>query len=503
MAVNIDRIIQINDQVIAPVASGLSQTMLLLTSNGRIPSTMPAITFENSNEVALFFGMDSDELKISKVYFKSFDRSDKKPNFISFGKLMNVDGYSWFAGNIPSSIEDFKAVSNGSFNINSINNLGEPTEYALTELDFSNNNSYSEIANSITQAMKIMKIENTTMIYDSSINRFVIENSTTGLNSKIISVTAGTEGTDISKMIAMLASDNPVISNGYIANTGYQNMDYILSYFKNFVSFSVVVNTDLNFQESLALWTNDASTRFVYFPYTTDSRALTNGDQTQIGFLTKSYSGVAPIFGTNIYAGLFGGIGASIDYDSIDGVITFALKKQSGLKTVIDNSRDYDNVIANGYNVYAIFGNVDSEFKFTQQGKINGSYIWIDAFYNQIWLRDQLTNSLASLLQNNKRIPYSAQGFQIVQTTIENQLSKGLNNGVIESRLPLDQDVIDKINIDAGRIITPILFENGYYVLINEFTQTQRTSRKLPRVDIWYTYAGAVQSMEIDLAQIQ
>ncbi|MGL4898012.1 MAG: DUF3383 family protein [Cetobacterium sp.] len=503
MAVNINKIIQVNDKVIAPQQTGLSLTMLWLTSNGRIPSSYPAINFDSLDLVESFFGMNSDEYNIAKVYFKGFDGSQKKPSFITFAKLMNEDGNGWLAGNVPATIEQFQAVTSGTFNITVLDISGSSIEHDIVNINLSGKNSYSEIAAAISLDMVNSGLHEYDVVYDSSIQRFVLQGLGTGENSKIVSVNIATTGTDLAPMLAMLPTDNPIKSDGYIAKNGTENMELIESYFKDFVSFSVVQSTVLDFQVSLATWCSSKGTRFVYIPYTTDVRVLSPNDSTQIAYLCSDLSGIAPIYGTSLIASFFGSIGACIDYEQNNGVITFALKKQSGLKTVIDNTIEYDNILNNGYNTYAIFGNVSSEYKFTQPGKITGNYLWIDAYYNQVWLKDMMVNKIAVLMQNNKRIPFSQQGFQIVQATIENVLDLGLNNGCIESQIQLDQDVIDQINQEAGRVISTVLFSKGYFISIKEPTQVLRTSRQLPQCDVWYTYSGAIHYIELDLIQIQ
>lgn len=504
MSIDLNKtLIKINDKVISNSITELSLSLLVLTDKGRIPSTMPYIVFQTLSEVGDFFGILSDEYNGAKIYFNGFKNSDIYPKEIIFGKLMNTAATAWYMGNMPATIDELKAVTDGSLNITATVEAGTSTVYTISGVDLSSANSYSDIASTISAAITTAGASQLSMIFDGTYNRFILNNSISGEKSKIIQVTNGTSGTNLSIMLGLDITLNPIINNGYEAMSGADNIANIVSYYKNFISVAIAKSVDADFQVSLATQLQTYGTRYVFIPYTNNINCLSPNDMTQIAYLCKDIPGVIPTYGLFDHACFIGGIGASIDYSAENSTITWAYKSTDNLPSVVNNEKDYNTLIKNGYNVYAIFGSVTNEYQFLQEGVITGNYKYIDSYYNQVWLKSLLTDKLALMFQDNKRLPYTDIGLTIIESVITNTMQTGLNNGVIDIGVTLDQDTQDQINRDAGRIITPTLYEKGFFVLVLQPSQNNRINRESPIMDVWYTTGGSVQKTSLDLSQIQ
>ena len=117
------------------------------------------------------------------------------------------------------------------------------------------------------------EVGNTTVAYSSLTKGFIITNGVTGEASTIEFAVAGEEGTDVSAMLGLRATQGGVISNGSDALTPAAIMTSIINQTKNWVSFTSV--TAMTSDEILAYsaWNNSQNVSFLFSAYVEESSA--------------------------------------------------------------------------------------------------------------------------------------------------------------------------------------------------------------------------------------
>jgi hypothetical protein len=127
-------------------------------------------------------------------------------------------------------------------------------------------------------------------------------------------------------------------------------------------------------------------------------------------------------------------IEAATNYDSINSVQNYEFQQVAGLTaSVSDDStaNAYDSV---NVNYYGMTQQAGQQIAFYQQGKLQGiapNIIDMNAYVNEIWLKDAASAAIMSLLLSVNQIPANAQGRNQVLAVLQGVINQALNNGTI------------------------------------------------------------------------
>ena len=152
------------------------------------------------------------------------------------------------------------------------------------------------------------------------------------------------------------------------------------------------------------------------------------------------------------------------------GSITFAYKSLSGITSASLSTTQITNLDTKNYNYFtSIAGN-----SVTFNGKMaDGGFI--DLIRDSDWLVSSIQDAVLFQLINLDKIPYTEDGANIIQSSLNGVLETAVRNGVIDDGYTVRRDRIADI------------------------PQNDRANRKFPQVDVSGRFTGAVHSASFSL----
>lgn len=489
MTIPVSSIVNVNPGVVGAGGNPLSLNGVILTKSTLLVTHTPQ-SFESADSVRAFFGPASEEYALAQVYFLGYDNSTIKPGTLIFAPYAETARPAWLrSGSLAGmTLAQLKAIPAGTLTItvdgveavSASINLGAATSFI---------DAASIIGAAFTPALPCT--------WNPVNSTFTISSGTTGYTSTITFAT----GT-IADALKFTSSTGAVISQGDDADTPTEAMDYVKAYTQNWVSFTTMWEPTIADKEAFAAWANAQNQRYVYVCWDTDAQAAVQGSTTCFGAIAKSmaYEGVICVYDTVQLATFVLGAIASIDFTRTNGRITAAFKSQSGFEPTVTDAQIAANLLENGYSFYGSYATANSDFNFLYDGNMPGKFKWLDSFVNQVFLNSQLQLSLISLLTNINSVPYNEAGYSLIRAALTGPVNSALNAGVIRVGVTLSPSQKAQINQAAGRDVTAILEQQGYYLQVLDPGAQARGLRQSPICNLWYTDGGAVQ--KISLASI-
>lgn len=521
MAIDLSRIISVNGSVIG---SPINQAQLInnaLTENILIPAddTQRTMQFNSVSAVGAYFGVTSDEYLYATKYFNGYDGALFRPKSIIFSRYVQsaTPAYIFSKSLIPATT--IAAVIADAAPTFSININGTAYAPVLAQSDFAAVLSLADIANVLQTKLDAVLASITCTIIGN--NQFCL---TAPSGSNLITYAIGS----LADNIGLSQTTAPTLSQGSTGGNAAYNMELIINSNPNFASLSYVtrltndtllsgypVTVDLTSwiatiqNNYVGLWW-EGGTEAENITSTTNMRAIlvAAGYGSTVANKTKyntgifvSYNGLTntnPVTTNEIgvYSAFNAGMAASINYNRQNAKINFANQAQSGLPVCVTNTTDYDNLIAQSYNVYGQFAGRSNSYNLTQNGALGGVYLWIDNIFDAIWFNDLIQNKLAVLI-SRVRLAYNEIGKTYVRATITNAVQQALNAGVIETGNPFTAEQATEITALVGIDVTDILTNNGYYIYFPAVTPQQRINREPLNVYLLYTNGGCVNAINV------
>ena len=347
--------------------------------------------------------------------------------------------------------------------------------------------------------------------YDSVSGGFVIISGTTGASSTITFATGA-----VSSSLYLTQASGAVTSQGSAAYTPSAAMDSVIALTTDWVSFTTLFDPDGGSGNTIklefALWTSQQNDRYLYVPYDTDiTPTETVPDTTSMGYILNelAYSGTAVVYEPSplhLPAFIMGCI-ASIDFTRKNGRITLAYKSQGGITPSVTSLVVAQNLKANYYNFYGIWGTATQQFQGLAPGSVSGPFDWIDTYVNQIWMNANFQAALMNLLFNVNSVPYDAAGRATIEAALAapndptgitpSPIADAINFGSIVPGVPLSSSQISAVNTAAGANIAGALQTIGWYLQIQPASPSSRLARSTPPMTLWYCDGGSVQQLNL------
>lgn len=482
------QLVSVQPGVVGTGGSPLSLNTVLLTQDTSIPigTVQP---FPTALSVAQWFGATSPEATLANVYFLGFDNSNIKPGALYLAQYPVTPVAAYLRGGslAAMTLTQLKALSgvltvtvDGTVKTSSNINLSAATSFS---------NAATIIAAGFTGGPAVT--------FDALRQAFVLTSGTTGAGSTM-TVASGTLGAGL----MLTTATGAVTSQGAIASVPATFMNNVTLQTQNWACFMTVWEPLIADKLNFAIWTNAQNQRYTYVCWDSDVTALQSGNTTSFGpqCLAANYDGIVPVFPSADKAAFICGTAASIDFNQLNGRITFAFKGQSGLLPDITDATSATNLIANGYNFYGSYATANQAFTELQPGSTPGKWKWIDAYINQIYLNSQFQLALMTLLQNTKSLPYNTLGYTMIKAACQDPINQGLNFGSIRAGVPLSVQQAASVNMAAGVPINQTITTQGYYLQVLPATAQVRGLRQSPPCTFWYTDGGSIQ--KINLASI-
>lgn len=163
-------------------------------------------------------------------------------------------------------------------------------------------------------------------------------------------------------------------------------------------------------------------------------------------------------------------IEAATDYTQINAVQNYEYQQVAGLTPSVSTDTDanfYDSIYVNYYGVTQQAG---QQIAFYQQGFLQGAsiptnIIDMNAYVNEIWLKDQASVSLLNALLTLNEIPANAAGKTQLTSILQTVITQALNNGVISVGKTLTTNQQQFITQQTGDPLAWYQVQNsGYWV---------------------------------------
>ena len=491
-SINMNTLIGVVPSVLGAGGNAIDLVGLVLTPNLRCPVGQ-VLAFPNVAAVQAYFGVSSDEALAATAYFNGFDNSDQKPGSMLFTQYntVTVSAYLRGASLATMTLAQLQALT-GTFSIV----VDGVTKASSGPVVLASATSFSNAATLISTALA-----GALVTFDSISQTFVVTSPTAGLTSSSVTFATGS----LAIALGMVAGSAAAISPAANIQTPLLGMTAAFNITRNFGSFTTLIEPSLLDKLAFALWANNTGNLVAYIPWDTDPNALVQGNMTCFAYqlYLAAYSGTAPVFQDRDKSLMIMGTAASIDFKRKDGRVNFAFRGQAGLLPTVTDSLSAATLKANNYNYYGNYSTAKQAFNFLYPGNISGPFLFLDSFFNQIWLNANLQLALVYLATQRKSIPYNQQGYAAIESALLDPVLQALSFGAIRGGVTLSQAQIDNVNNAAGLKIDGMLSTRGWYVQVLDAAPSTRTVRGTPPMKFWYMDGGNIQSLNLASVEVQ
>ena len=135
-------------------------------------------------------------------------------------------------------------------------------------------------------------------------------------------------------------------------------------------------------------------------------------------------------------------IEAATDYDGLNTVQNYEFQQFVGITPSVTSDTDANTYDALSINYYGSTQNAGQVISFYQKGVLQGLAIDIidmNAYVNEIWLKDAASVAVMNLLLAVSQVPANAQGRNQILGTVQGVVNQALNNGTISVGKTLNQ----------------------------------------------------------------
>jgi hypothetical protein len=494
MAIPASHIVKVFPRVITPGSDDLEFNGLILSLSDLIPADK-VLSFPSPRAVMDFFGADSGEYEMSRVYFQSYDNKFTAPRALLFARRLATDAPGKVVGApLTATLTDLKAVTAGSLLVR----VGA-TEDTVTGLSLATATSLSDVASKLQTALVAESLP-VTVVYSSLTRGFIVTAATAGEGTDVtFDLDQTTGGIELGRLLGLRTDAGAVESPGMDGQGVQDRMSQILDQTQNWVGLTQVYPAPEAEVLDLAEWAS-RNYGYLYVPWSMDVgltlQTVTTDLASQLKDLERDH--VAMVYGRASHAAFILGGVASVPWLRLNGAITLAFKHQTGLEATVSNETVATVLESKSCNYHGNFATRNADFRFLYPGLLSFSaYRFIDSYINSVWLNSMLQRSLMDGLARSGRVPYTPRGYTMIRAWMMDPVLAATNNGVIEKDVVLNESQKAELVTEAGRDISPELRNYGYVIQILDPGAEARYARETPIINLWYTYGGSVQRIEV------
>lgn len=485
------------------------QHIILAVDNALIPTSVPFLTFTSASEYASSFGQDNVYSALVK-YFSFIAKSGtsaEKAVIVRWFKATTAPFVEGTSLTTSTALATLQEIINGSLNI-----TFNGSEYAVTGLDFSGATSLSGCATILETAIQANTdggniFTSATVVYNSTINAFVITGGDTGADATVGEVT-GDEDT-----LAALGFTNAILSQGVDAESFATFCDRVRD--ANPAGFTITTLESLTNAEMLeaCAWLQqvfEEQTLYTRFKLCFNFTDLTAMTEFSDAIKANGYNGIAFTYDpkgelVNI---LDCAITASTNYEAENATKNYNFQPATGYTSIIDygtitsyqdgvtNVGMYNSLIALGANFVYSVGYGEQEQTYYGIGTMLNDFRTEDIQANQAALETDLQVATINALDAVEKIKLrGTDADEMIATIINPSFVKYQNNGAIARNGTLSNT--DRISItnqfgDVGAADS--VEQNGYFYRVETLTDADTASRRR-RVRYAYLAGGAVNKV--------
>ena len=346
-----------------------------------------------------------------------------------------------------------------------------------------------------------------TVTYDSITGSFVVTSGITGTSSSIAYATGSSAAA-----LSMTAATGAVISQGATAETPATFMNNITTVTQNWATFFTAFDPDNglgNAQKLLfAQWTNSTNDRYGYVCWDPDmTPTLSNAATSSLGYIItqQGLNGTCLINSpTDLnHQAMISGWAASINFNALNGRISFKFKTQSGVIASVTNSQVAANLTANGYNFVGAYATESQQYTYFAEGGVSGAFQWFDSYINQIWMNAALQQAILNFMTQINSVPYNSVGYSMIEAACLTPINAAVSFGSIQPGIPLSSSQAAQINNQAGITVSTTLATRGWYLLIQPASPQVRQARQSPPCLFWYMDGESIHKITLSSLDVQ
>jgi len=496
MAIPASHIVEVFPRVITGGSQDLELNGLLLTESSLISATTLVLSFPSAKAVGAYFGLDSAEYAAADIYFASFSGKYTAPRAFLVARRMAEAASAWLrGGRLGAALAEFRAVTDGGLTI-----AIDDSAYAVAGVDLSAAGSLSQVAEIVAGAINAAAgSEVVEGAYSSLTGAFTFTSRSAGEASAVSFAAAGAGGFDLAGLMGLTEAKGALLSKGSEALTVNEQMEAILAKTQNWVSFTTAWEAEGPEALAWAAWA-DKHYGWLYVAHTTHPGTVSPDSTQDPASLIKAagYDHTAVVYGGLDYAVFIMGVVASIAWQRVNGTITAAFKRQSGLAPAVFDEMTAATLEAKNCNYFGNFATRNAEFLFLYPGCLSASdYGFIDPYINSVWFNNRLQVALMDGLTAAGRVPYNIRGYTMIKAWMMDPINQARLNGAIEPGITLSERQRSEVMNEAGLDISQELWTQGYYVQVLDPGAEVRARRDSPIISIWFTYGGSVQRIEV------
>ena len=494
MAIPASHIVEVLPRVITGGSPDLELNGLLLTDNALISASTMVLEFPSAASVGAYFGENSVEYAAADVYFTSYNNKFSAPKALFVARRIAAAAPAWLRGaKNTQTLTALKAVTSGGLTI-SIDSAAA----SITGVSLATATSFSDVATLLQTAIRA-KSANATVTYSSLTNAFTITSGKTGATSEVSFASAPATGSDLAALLNLTELKGAIVSKGMNALSVSEQMAKIRAKTENWVTFTTAWEENADAMLEWAAWAN-SNYGWLYVAYTTNAATAVADSSVDPASVLKNSGNdhTTIIYGSLEYAEFIMGTVASIAWQRVNGTITAAFKKQSGLAPWVVDEGTAAILESKNCNYFGNFATRNAEFIFMYPGCMSASdYAFIDPYVNSVWLNNRLQVALLDGITSAGRVPYNVRGYTMVKAWMMDPINAARNNAAIEAGVVLSERQRSEVMNEAGLDISSELWTQGYYVQVLDPGAAVRAQRGSPVVSLWYTYGGAIQKIEV------
>lgn len=475
---------------------GLSEfnvnTLALLTSEA------PAEAFEDGykvytspDDIATDFGTDSETYEQAVAIFSQSPNILTGNGYLAVIPLETVSSptHGTMLTEKPGDLSKFQAVTDGAFKV-SIDGV----EQSVTGLDFSDAESYDDIATAING-----KLTGATCAYDETANDnqggFLFTSNTTGATSKVSKLSSPSSGTDISGTSYLNGANNPRIINGQNAGATENLVSAIVRTKGAIYYFGILATVTPTAEDTINLaryvQTQD---KLLFIGRNAEAdiedvfKAIHDATLTHTRCLYYTLGAKEARVAAAAYASrLFG-----INFNGSQTMCTMHLKSLAG---ILPDPNAAENAVLlkaeqYGFDVYVSIAGMPAVMSF-------GANYYSDEIYGQLWFKLALeVAGFNYLATTNTKIPQNEIGMSGLKNAYAEVCKQAITNGFASAGLTWQSPTTFGNPSDLRRNITDV----GYYIYSQPIalqSPSERAARKAPLVQIAIKQAGAIHHSDV------
>ena len=484
---DISRIVDVTATITAAAGGGTADfgSALLLTTDDTLPQTGSG-KFESYDSFAAVgddFAAASEPYRAAQTYFSQVPY----PKPLVIGRWLHRAQGDVLTGAAPDSVADIQGVNN-------------PTLiYAgttISTLDFSADNSYSDIAGEIQtrlRAASVTDLADVVVEYDSVAGVFTL---TFGFDSGSPIEAAAFTGT----IAAELGIDSTAtITSGYASESVAAVMSLAAQSGKAF--YFILLDdaiADSGEAEEVSAWAETSTYQLILDTHESDTLDGTEGtylediNDAQRQRTTVIYSSESDYKSASAAARL-----SSVDFRQPGSLITLFGKLLPN--TAADNltGSQRDELEDQNCNYYAEFGGQAAFF----EGQTAQDGIFIDTRYWVDWFVREVQSQVWALLRRSNAVPQTNAGVALVTEVVNRVCEQGRRNGGIAGGT-LPETLAHQIRQATGSQFDGVV-PNGYLVYVapvSTLSDSDLAARTVPPIKVWLRGSGAIHNVQIDVS---